>query len=580
MVSIKKIWFFLSPGQRKSAKFLLILALIGTVLEMIGLGLIVPIVGLMANPDFIEGHPALEPVLDLLGNPNQKILFLIVLASFATIYFVKTNFVIFYAWYQASFVLKLKASLAERILDLYLRQPWLFYLERNSAQLIRNVINETHLLTDYGFNEALNLFRHTILIAAATLLLLMVEPLATTVVIVFLGFLGWLYHLFGQVRIRNWGQQRLDCEAARLKVVQQGLGSVKDIKVLGREDWFLDQFRGLNKRLVNVGRLESVSRHLTRPILEFFAITGFVITLTTMILTGKELAEVVPILGLFAVVVIRLMPSASQMLVAWNSLHFARPIAETLHRELTRLEKPQMTRVGPPLPLTCKLELDHVTYSYPGTGRPALEDIVLTVPVGAFVGIVGKTGSGKSTFINSILGLLKPDSGNIRVDGVDIQSNLSGWQRQIGYVSQNILLIDDSLRRNIALGLSDDQIDEDNVWRAVEAAQLDNFVQGLPEQLNTVVGERGVRLSGGECQRIGIARALYHNPGVLVLDEATSSLDLQTEASVMDAIKKLKGKKTIILITHRLTTVEACDIVFRVDRGRIVHQDTVVNRFS
>ena len=503
---IKKIWFFLMPAQRSSAKLLLVLALIGTTLEMIGLGLVVPLIGLMTKPDFFDDYPALTPMLELLENPSQKMLLFIVLAAFAFIYFIKMNYILFLAWYQAGFVLKLQASLSRRIFDAYLRQPWSFYLERNSAKLIQNVINETNLLTQYGFAGTLNLVREFILISAAVLLLLVVEPLATVVVITFLGPLGWLFHRFGRVRFRKWGQQRQNCEAARLQLVQQGLGSVKDIKLLGREDFFINQFRTRSEDLARIGQLQSLTRQLARPVLEFFAITGLIVTIVVLSLVGEEMTSMVPLLGLFAAVVIRLMPSASQVLTALHSLRFASPIVDTLHYELSRLEHPQVDQNVRPLHVNSKLELEQVTYSYAGADRPSLVGVSLTIPVGSFVGFIGKSGAGKSTFVDILLGLLTPDSGRITVDGIDIQTNPYGWQRQIGYVSQDICLIDDSLRRNIALGLPDTKIDEDSVLRAVEAAQLDGFIQGLPEQLDTCVGERGVRISGGERQRVGIAR--------------------------------------------------------------------------
>jgi ABC-type multidrug transport system fused ATPase/permease subunit len=279
-----------------------------------------------------------------------------------------------------------------------------------------------------------------------------------------------------------------------------------------------------------------------------------------------------PTLGLFGAAAFRLMPSVNRMLAAVHSLRFGLPVIDTLHAELKLAVPEAIGRHSSFIPFHARLELEQVTYTYPSVTEPALKDISLAIQRGESVGFIGTSGAGKSTLVDILLGLLTPDSGVVRVDGEDIHHALRNWQDQIGYVPQSIFLTDDTLARNVAFGLSNAQIDEVAMWQAIRAAQLDEFVHSLPQGLNTLVGERGVRLSGGQRQRIGISRALYHDPAVLVLDEATSSLDTATEHDVMQAVNALRGRKTIIVVAHRLSTVEHCDRLYRLERGHITGQ--------
>jgi ABC-type multidrug transport system fused ATPase/permease subunit len=273
---------------------------------------------------------------------------------------------------------------------------------------------------------------------------------------------------------------------------------------------------------------------------------------------------------LFAAAAFRIMPSVNRVLGAVQSLRYGLPVIDVLHAELNLVTPKVAAPQSPAAPFCASLELSQITYTYPLAAEPALKDISLTIRVGESVGFIGESGAGKSTLVDILLGLLNSDMGNVRVDGQDIQSNLRNWQDQIGYVPQLIFLTDDTLRRNVAYGLPAEQIDEAAVWRSISSAQLEQFVNELPLGLDTLVGERGVRLSGGQRQRIGIARALYHNPAVLVLDEATSALDVTTERGVMDAVRSLRGGKTLIIVAHRLSTLEHCDHLFRLKRGRLV----------
>jgi ABC-type multidrug transport system fused ATPase/permease subunit len=300
------------------------------------------------------------------------------------------------------------------------------------------------------------------------------------------------------------------------------------------------------------------------------AVTGVASLVIVMVLQGKPTGALLPTIGLFAAAAFRFMPSVNRVILAMQAVRFSLPVIDSLHGELTLLNANMPPLPGVPFSFQKELRLSNVTFSYPGADGVALNGISLSIPRGSTVGFIGGSGAGKTTLVDVILGLLSPNDGRVTVDWVDIGSNLRGWQDRIGYVPQAIFLTDDTLRRNVALGLPEEQIDESSVWRALESAQLDEFVRELPAGLNTVVGERGVRLSGGQRQRIGIARALYHNPDVLVLDEATSSLDIDTESGFMAAVRSLHGKKTILIVAHRLSTVAQCDSLYRLNEGRLV----------
>jgi len=293
-----------------------------------------------------------------------------------------------------------------------------------------------------------------------------------------------------------------------------------------------------------------------------------------MLLQGRMIEALLPTLGLFAAAAFRLMPSVIRDIGAVQSLRYGLPVIDVLHDELNLAAPETVAHVKSVTPFRHALQLCQVSYTYPGSSEPALDQLSLIICRGESVGFIGSSGAGKSTLADILLGLLTPDLGEVRVDDQDIRRQLRNWQDQIGYVPQSIFLTDDTLCRNVAFGLPNTQIDEGAVWCAIRAAQLEDFVQSLPEGLSTMVGERGIRLSGGQCQRIGIARALYHDPAVLVLDEATSSLDIVTESGVMQAVRALHGTKTIIIIAHRISTVVHCDRLYRIEQGRVVEEGT------
>lgn len=366
------------------------------------------------------------------------------------------------------------------------------------------------------------------------------------------------------------GGAQLSHERLRLQHLQQGFGAVKDVLLLGREDDFLNQHRRHSADSAKLGARQAALQMLPRIWLELLAISGLVMLALIIIRKGDPLETLLPTLGVFTAAAIRLMPLATRVLGAIQSARYRLPVVDTVYSELHMLDATPAPQRGPRILLDDVLMLDQVSFRYPSAEAMALIGVSLSISRGISVGIIGESGSGKSTLVDILLGLLAPISGTVTVDGINIQTHLRSWQAQIGYVPQAIFLTDDTLRRNVAFGLANTQIDEVAVWRAIEAAQLEEFVRSLPLGLDSLVGERGTRLSGGQRQRIGIARALYHNPSVLVLDEATSALDDDTERGVMNAVRALQGDKTIIIVAHRLSTIAHCTRFFRLSGGRLV----------
>jgi ABC-type multidrug transport system fused ATPase/permease subunit len=567
----KKLWCLLTRDLRRSAVILLGLMFVGMVLETLGVGVVVPALVLMAQSDLVVRYPTLVPWLNYFGNPSQEQLVIAGMLMLVGVYAVKVLFLAFLAWRQSRFVYELQSNLSQRLFAGYLRQPYSFHLQRNSAQLIHNTIGQVSDITNV-IQQGMMLITELLVLFGIATLLLSVEPLGALLVVSIFGLAGWGFNHLTRHHILRWGKARQFHEGLRLQHLQQGLGGAKDVKLLGRESDFLAQYRLHTVGSTRVAGRQATLQVLPRLWLELLAVVGLAVLVLVMIGQGKPLAALLPTLGLFAAAAFRLMPSVSRMLGAVQNVRFSLPVIDTLHAEFRLLEGTKPLLSGHPLQFQNALTLDRVDYHYPETEARALSGISLSIPWGTSVGFVGGSGAGKSTLVDVILGLLTPASGIVKVDGVDIQSNLRGWQDQIGYVPQSIFLTDDTLRRNIAFGLSPDQIDEAAVWRAIYAAQLVQFVDDLPQGLDTVVGERGVRLSGGQRQRIGIARALYHDPPVLILDEATSSLDTHTERGVMDAVRALQGDKTLIIIAHRLSTVEHCDHLFCLERGMVIEE--------
>lgn len=571
MTIVLKIKQILTQNERKRAAVLLGLMLIGMLLEMLGIGIIIPAMTLLMRSDTTAQMPIFESLFNF--NPNQTQLMIIVMTFLVIVYLVKNIFLAFLAWQQTRFAFDMQAAISQRLYSNYMKQPYAFHLQKNSAELIRNVISEVNLFTARALIPGMLLLTEGLVVLGVGVLLFVIEPLGTFVVSFVTGGAAWLFYRSTQARINKWGVARQYHEGLRLQHLQQGLGGIKDVKVLGREEEFLKQYQEHNIESAKAAQYQFTLQQMPRLTLEILAVGALAFLVIVMMGQGRNITQIAPTLGVFAAAAFRLMPSVNRLLSAMQALKFTLPVVDTLYFELkSNVEEIPFKQFKSDVVFTHKLTLNKIGFEYPDSTKPALHDITFTVTKGETIGFVGSSGSGKSTLVDLILGLHKPSEGEVLVDGECIENKLRAWQNQLGYVPQTIYLTDDTLRRNIAFGLPPDKIDDVTVNRVIKAAQLNKFVEGLPDGLNTIVGERGVRLSGGQRQRIGIARALYHDPSVLILDEATSALDNTTEQGVMQSVDALHGQKTIIIIAHRLTTVEGCDRIYELKDGGVVNQ--------
>jgi len=567
--TVKIVWKLFTNSDRVAFIRIVVMVIVGMFLETISLGIVVPIIGILTQDDYQQKYPF---IVDIFGNLSREELISAVMVAMVLIYVVRSLFLFWSLWIQKGFSASVSGRLSQSLFSIYLRQPYMFHLQRNSSTLMRNAKNATSVVT-CGVDPFLVLLTDGLVAIAMFALLIAVEPVGTLAVLLVFGLSTFVFQRTTRRRIDNWGYQVDYHETKILQHLQEGFGGAKDVKVLGRENEFLSQHEKHLGESIRINRIYNVILTLPRSFMEIITIVGLCLLVVSMVVRGRELADIVPILGLFAAAAFRVMPSINRLLMATQTLIFNRSIIASVYKDFL-LDSPDSTSTGSGTKFAAQLELTDVSFKYPTAATASLQNVSLVVKRGEAVGFVGPSGAGKSTLVDVILGLFAPTSGVVKVDGQDVQQNLRNWQNQIGYVPQAIYLTDDTLRRNVAFGLNDENIDDNLVRNAIRLAQLEEFVATLPEKIETVVGERGVRLSGGQRQRIGIARALYHNPSVLVLDEATSSLDTPTEHGVMQAVQALQGSKTVLIVAHRLSTVEYCDRLYKIENARITEEGT------
>jgi ABC-type multidrug transport system fused ATPase/permease subunit len=589
-------FLYVITAKKTELLFLVFLFLTISVLDALGIGLIGPFIGLAVNPEPIHRNVWLSSFYGYSGFKNTSQFIALLGLVIMVVFYFKSFFYYQIQNYVFKFCYAQQVKLRLRLMRTYLSVPYSFYLKTNSAHIIQIVGGESAIFTYSIAVPLLNSIANAFVLVVLLLLLAKTDLLAT------LSILGLLlgaiapFHYFRH-KVAAWGKEGFEANTETIRIVNHAIGGLKETKLIGCEDFFESQLLAQTNKYARAASLFHSFQQLPRIVIEALLIT-FVVGLVSLSLIVVERSEsLVSVLGIFAIASIRIIPSASQLITCMGVLRNAKPSLDKIYLDLKELEKPEtvsylkMSRNGIPgnstprvnrdsergnssrgetLVFKDKIVIDKINYCYPETSSQALTDISLTIRKGELIALIGKSGAGKTTLVDVFLGLLIPQSGDIQVDGLSVYNDLRSWQSLIAYIPQSIFLMDETIERNIAFGVPDDRIDRQKLDRAIRAAQLSELVEQLPDGLQTFVGERGVRLSGGQRQRIGIARALYQEREILVLDEATSALDNETENLIGQAIQQLSGTKTMVIIAHRLTTVEHCDLIYVMDKGRII----------
>ena len=579
MQKLRKFLYLLTPQEQRRASLLLLMITIMALLDMIGVASILPFMAVLTNPSLIETNLVLNTMFHasgIFGVENfQQFLFFLGIVVFITL-LISLSFKALTTYVQIRFVQMREYSIGKRLVEGYLHQPYSWFLNRHSADLGKTILSEVSHVIGLGINPLMELIAKGMVALALIILLVLIDPKLALIVGFSIGGTYSLIFFFTRSYLNQIGNIRLKNNNLRFKSVSEAFGAAKEIKVGALEKIYIKRFSDSAITYAQNQASASVVSLLPRFILEAIAFGGILLVILYLISKTGTFNNALPILSLYVYAGYRLMPALQVIYASSSQLTFVGASIDKLYDDIKSLRTIKSTNKDDTVFLNKKITLSNIYYKYPNTSRSALKNLNLSVAANTTVGLVGTTGSGKTTTVDIILGLLTPQKGTLEIDGKKIsKQKIRSWQKSIGYVPQNIYLSDDTIAANIAFGIDPNEISLKAVKRASKIANLHNFVTNdLSKKYQTIIGERGVRLSGGQRQRIGIARALYHNPKMLILDEATSALDNQTEKAVMDAVNNLNKSITIILIAHRLSTVKKCDNIFILKNGKIKNQGT------
>ncbi len=576
--SMNKLMRLLSKDDKRKIAILFMMMIAAAVFETIGIGMIVPFVGIVTNPEMIQQQKILSYLFNLFSFKSAEAFLIFAVIFLLLVFLIKNLYLLLFQYAQNRVILNQQVKLSKRLFNEYLTKPYTFHLERNSATLLRNLNVEVSKVFQGIIMAGFNLLTEALVISSILVLLLITAPEATITATVLLGGSVLIFFKYFRKKITKLGKEQREVSASLIKWVNQGLGASKEVKVLGKEAFFVEAYTKQNQIKANNSMYMKMLDHVPRLFIETLVVTIVLIVMMIIIFAGTETEKVVSTMALFAMAAFRIMPSINRVVSLITAMKYNQPALSVVYDDLfmnvDSNRQRVISNVKPPINgervYKNEIKLNAISFKYPNQKEYAIKDVSLTIPIGKSVAFIGESGAGKTTIVDIILGLFKPEKGRILVDGIDLHEQKQTWQRKIGYIPQTIYLSDDTIRGNVAFCIEETQIDDKQVWRALEQAQLKEFVESLPEQLNTTVGERGVRLSGGQRQRIGIARALYNDPEILFMDEATSALDNDTETEIMKAIDGLRGEKTLIIIAHRLSTIENCDIVYKITNGNLL----------
>ncbi len=575
---LKKLDILLDNKQKRTMLLLVFFMLIGAALELLGVGLVYQAAGIITDPDILENSKTLAGVYGALHMEDMAEFTMFIMGALVAVFALKNAYLFFQNKLQFKFVYSNQFATSRRMMINFMQRPYEYYLNADTSVIQRSITSDVNNMYGLILN-LLQLVSEMIVFVFLTVYCLTMDVVMTGTVaallIVVLMVIKWILKPI----MRKAGEENQDFYSGLYKWIDQSVMGIKEIKVANKESYFINEYCKCGAGYVNAVQRYNLYNATPRLLIETVAIAGMILYMMLRIANGTPVTEIMPQLTTLAVAAMRLIPSANRINNYLTSIAYFEPffmgVTDNLQEEIRDEsvnydeEAYRKKKDVEKLPVKKEILLKGITYKYPNSGVLIFDRATMRIPVGKSVGIVGTSGAGKTTAVDIMLGLLRLQSGEILADGVEVREHYESWLKNIGYIPQTIFMIDSTIRKNVAFGCADEDIDDEKVWMALKEAQLDEFVRGLPEGLDTGIGERGIRLSGGQRQRIGIARALFEDPEVLVLDEATSALDNDTEAAIMESINHLHGRKTLIIIAHRLQTIEKCDIVYRVEEGSV-----------
>ena len=575
-----KLNYIFDRKQKIQLGILGIMIFVGGLLETLGVGAMIPVVTALLTPEtlkeYVDKYPILQKICDLLGIQSVGQMTTALLLALMAIYVIKNLYLVYLVYRQNTFITQSRNQMISRVMGEFLNRPYEQYLGADIPTVFR--ITDSDIPQTFSLMLAmLQLASEVVVSGLIFIVLLCTDIFMTLFIMVLFGVMTLVIVKIFKPKLNKIGAKNQAIQSRIAKWRIQAIYGLKDVKVLNREEFFVRNYYETGKVGANVGRTYAVMNNIPRLLIETVFIVGVLTFIIIYMKGGGNVASMVSTLAAFGVAAMRVLPSVNRINTYITEISYNQPSLDFVYQNLQEgmktdamLAQRRAYSQKEKLELKDKIELNHISFHYPDSDKNIFTDAHMEVPKGKSVGIMGTSGAGKSTIVDILLGLLHAQEGEITCDGVDIFKNYESWLAQIGYIPQSIYLIDESIRDNIAFGIDADKIDEKRIWEVLEEAQLKEFVEELPNGLDTTIGDRGVRLSGGQRQRIGIARALYHDPEILVFDEATSALDNDTEAAVMDAVNSFHGKKTMIIIAHRLNTIEKCDIIYKVEDGKLI----------
>ena len=578
---LKKFNKLLNSKQKSRLAILGIITVIGAFLEVIGVSLMLPLITAIMQPDIIKNNKYISYICSILDLHSHRTFVIVCIIAIILVFIFKDLFLIMQYYIQARFVFNNQFATQQKMLKGYLNRPYEFFLNAESGEILRVI--QSDVPTTYSLlTTILSMFTELIVSIAISVTIFIIDPVMTMFVISMMILVVLIISKIVKPILRRKGEEKQLTGSLTYKWLIQSITGIKEIKVGTKEAFFEDSFNLNGKKYINAEKWSTVFSNIPRLMIEMVSVCSTLAFIAFMIYKGKDIETLVPTLGAFVMAAMKLMPSANRILGTINQIAFQEPSLNKLLLDIELFEEDEVKYAShrnnkinsteSKLSFNNKIELKKITYRYQGSEKLILDNADMVIPIGKSIGIVGVSGAGKTTAVDILLGILLAQKGEVVTDGINVKKNYSDWLSHIGYIPQNIFMLDDDIKSNVAFGLSREEQNEEMVWKALREAQLEEFVKELKDGINTKIGERGMRLSGGQKQRIGIARALYLNPEILVFDEATSALDNETESAIMSSINSLHGKKTMIIIAHRLQTIKDCDIVYRVENGKIFEE--------